>query len=313
MRFGIFVDAACDLPAEVLSDPRIQLLPIPIMAGSRLFVDARDPAVTRKFYRRALSRGTRVTSWQPFGESEIEHVFLSRLIYMFDDVTCLIHAGSRSPIYQRVQAASSPILDKCRALREEVGVEQPFAVRAFDSQSVYAGQGVQVLELARMVRAEAPPARIVPRLEEIVAATYTYVVPDDLAYINARAARKGDRGMGIVNRAVGSALDLKPVIVCRGGETRAVARVRHFGQTLSRVFANIAREIDRGLIAPFVNLSYGGDPAPLMQSSAYQGMARRAQSRGVDVCWSHLSMAGGVALGRGALTVGIVAQEHEFE
>ena len=65
-------------------------------------------------------------------------------------------------------------------------------------------------------------------------------------------------------------------------------------------------------MAPFVNLSYGGDAAPILLLSGYQAMARAATARSVEVHWSHMSMAAGVNVGPRALSVGLVAQTHEF-
>ena len=105
---------------------------------------------------------------------------------------------------------------------------------------------------------------------------------------------------------------MKPIARCFRGETGPVAKVRHFAAAAERVFANVTREIERGLLAPFVNLSFGGDWTAIAQLPGFVALTRAATARGVDVHWSQLSMTAGVNVGPGALTVGIVAQPHEF-
>jgi fatty acid-binding protein DegV len=137
-------------------------------------------------------------------------------------------------------------------------------------------------------------------------------VPSDLRYLQARLGRHGEKGAGFVGTTLGRALDVKPVICCLGGVTGTVAKVRHFNAAAARVFSNVTREIERGLLVPFVNLSFGGDWTSIAQLPEFLALSRAASQRGVEVHWSHLSMSAGVNVGPGALTVGIVAQPHSF-
>ncbi len=312
MRFGILVDAACDVPGAFIAANPVRVLPIPIRIGSRLIVDDRDEAATRQFYARVLAAGITDVESVPLTETEVEALFLERLVLDFDYVIGLTINARQSPVFERAQKASFQVLTKYKSVRAAAGVDGPFAVRLFDTGNVCAAQGVQVLELARLIRAGTPVTRTFRRLDEIVPQTCAYVVPADLRYAHARARRSGAGSVGQLGHAWGRALDLKPIMRCQRGETRAVGKVRGFTAAADRVFANVTREIERGLVAPFVNLSCGGDWTGITRRSAYQAMARAASARGVDVHWSHLSMTAGVDLGPGALTVGIVAQPHEF-
>ena len=169
----------------------------------------------------------------------------------------------------------------------------PFAMRVFDSRNLFAAQGVQIMELARMIRADTPTPRIFRRLEEIIPQTYGYIVPSDLNYLQARARSHG-AGMGFVGHRLGNALDVKPIARCFRGETGPVAKVRHFAAAAERVFANVTREIERGLLAPFVNLSFGGDWTAVAQLPGFIALTKAATARGVDVHRSRLSMVAGV-------------------
>jgi len=198
-------------------------------------------------------------------------------------------------------------------VREKAGVQGPFAMRVFDSQTLFAGQGVQILELARLLREDMPVTRIFKRMDEIIPQTYAYLVPTDLYHLYTRARKRGDKSVGFLGYTLGSALDVKPIARSLRGDTGPVAKVRHFGAACERVFANVTREIERGLLAPFVNLSFGGDWAPIQELAGYQAMAKAAAARGVEICWSHLSITAGVNVGPGSLTVGMIAQPHEFQ
>jgi len=313
MRFGMFLDAACDLPAEVIAANPMFVLPIPIRVADRQLIDNRDEAVTRRFFEKVLAQGMTDVESQPYSEEELEQLFLKKLVLDYDYVICLTIASTRSPIFERTQKSSFNILTRYRPVREAAGMHAPFAMRVYDSKTLFAGQGVQILELARLLREDMPVTRVFKRMEEIIPQTYAYLVPTDLYYLYHRARKRGDRSVGFFGYTLGSALDIKPIARSFRGETGPVAKARHFDAAAERVFANVTREIGRGLLAPFVNLSYGGDWSPILQLPGYHAMAKAAQARGVEICWSHLSITAGVNVGPGALTVGIIAQPHEFE
>jgi DegV family protein with EDD domain len=313
MRFGMFLDAACDLPAAAIAANPMFVLPIPIRVGDRQLVDNRDEAVTRRFFDKVLAAGMTDVESMPYSEEELEQLFLGKLVLDYDYVICLTIASTRSPIFERTQKSSFNILTRYRPVREAAGMQGPFAMRVLDSQSLFAGQGVQMLELARLLREDVPVTRVFKRMEEVIAQTYAYLVPTDLYYLYHRARKRGDRSVGFFGYTLGSALDIKPIARSFRGETGPVAKARHFDAAAERVFDNITREVERGLLAPFVNFSFGGDWAPIQQLPAYRKLVQSARARNVEICWSHLSMSAGVNVGPGALTAGIVAQPHEFE
>jgi DegV family protein with EDD domain len=312
MRFGVLVDAACDLPRSFVAQNPVRVLPVPIRVADKMLVDARDEDVTRKFYERVLSAGITDVESMPYTEAELEALFLERLVLEFDYVICLLINAERSPIFERTRKSSYQILTRYRPARAAANVPGPFAMRVFDSRNMFAAQGVQILELARMIREDTPVTRIFKRMEEIIPQTYGYLVPSDLYYLYTRARKRGDKSVGVLGYTVGNALDIKPIARCLRGHTGPIAKVRHFEAAVERVFANVTREVERGLLAPYVNLSFGGDWTSILGLPAYKALAAAATARGVEIHWSPLSITAGVNVGPGALTVGIVAQDHEF-
>ena len=54
------------------------------------------------------------------------------------------------------------------------------------------------------------------------------MVPRDLYYIRNRARKKGDRSVSLLSAALGTALDIKPVLHAYRGETGPVAKIKGF-------------------------------------------------------------------------------------
>src|SRR3546814_10057775 len=74
------------------------------------------------------------------------------------------------------------------------------------------------------------PNKIRERAELIVQNTYGYMVPRDLHYLRVRGQKKGDRSVGWVGAALGTMLDIKPIIRGYRNETGPVAKLRQIGR-----------------------------------------------------------------------------------
>ena len=239
--------------------------------------------MTRRFFQKVLAEGMTDVESMPYSEQELEQLFLTKLVLEFDYVICLTIASTRSPIFERTQKSSFNILTRYRPVREAAGVHGPFAMRVYDSRSLFAGQGVQILELARLLREDLPVTRVFKRMEEIIPQTYAYLVPTDLYYLYHRARKRGDRSVGFMGYTLGSALDIKPIARSFRGETGPVAKARHFEAAAERVFGNITRQIERGLARPvrqpLVRRRLGADPGCCPRTGRWPRPRRRAAWR----------------------------------
>jgi DegV family protein with EDD domain len=312
MRIGLVVDSACDLPPDFIDKHRIAVLPITIRIGAQEFVDQRDPQATLAFYRDHLANAAEGET-APLSIEQIKRVFLERLVIDYDFVFCLTIASSRSPIFENATQASLAILSQYKPIRARAGVQGPFALRVIDTQNLFAAQGVLAVEAANLIAAGAAPNRIRERLDSLIPNLYLYGLPSDLYHLRARAHKKGDKSVGWFKYAVGSALDIKPLIRGHRNETAPVASLHHFDKGAQRCFQFLARRIREGLLTPIVCLSFGGELERLERLPGYEEMRTVAREHGVEVYTSVMSITGGVNVGEGALSFGFCAAPHEFE
>src|SRR3546814_8458923 len=78
----------------------------------------------------------------------------------------------------------------------------------------------------------------------------------DLYYIRNRARAKGDRSVSLFSAALGTALDIKPVLRGYRGDTGPVAKVKGFDAATQQMFEFAARRVDAGLLTPTVAVCY---------------------------------------------------------
>jgi len=311
MRIGLVVDSACDLPQAFIDEHRIVIMPITVHLGQRDLVDKRDPALTREFYDQHLgAKGDAHTS--PFTVEQIKELFLSRLVVDYDFVFCLTIASSRSPIFENAVRASHAILSEYKPIRARAGHATPFMLRVIDCQNLFAAQGVLVVEAVRMIKAGETPNRIRERLEHLALNTYGYMLPRDLYFLRTRAHKKGDKSVGWLSAALGTALDIKPLLRGFRNETGPCAKLRHFDDGVAKLFAFVGQRIRRGLMAPTLVMSYGGEVAAMEALPGYAELVALARQHGLEVQASVMSVTGGINVGEGALTLAFADEPHEF-
>ncbi|HET8900032.1 MAG TPA: DegV family protein [Rhodanobacteraceae bacterium] len=310
MRIGIVVDSTCDLPRPFIDEHRITLLPITVHLDDEDFVDVRDPDATAAYYRGSAGQRGHAAETEPLSVAAIKALFLDRLVLDYDCVFCLTVSASRSPVHERASQASFAILKDYRAIRQQSGNNAPFLLRVIDTRNLFAGQGVSAVEAIKLIAAESSPGRIRERLEVLTNHTYAYAMPRDLNYIRARTRKRGDRSVSLFSAALGTALDIKPILQCFRGETRPVGKVRGFEHGAQTLLLHVAERVKLGLLTRAVCVSYGGDLGELEALPGYHELAATCAEHRTQLLASVMSITGMVNMGTGALTIGFASEEY---
>lgn len=308
MRIGVVVDSCCDLPKEFIDAHGVVVMPITLRIGDVLVEDRRDPAETHSFYTKYLDKKSEDFAESiPYSVQQIEKLFLERLVLDFDYVFCLTITSGRSQIYDHAMQASRAILTKYKDVRRQAGVPERFGLAVLSSRNMFAGQAVQAAEAIRLIRQGGTPSEIGSRLRQLVEQTHTYMVPADLFHIYKRASKKGDKSIGWGSYALGSVLDVKPILHCHQDATGPVDKVRGFDTGVERLFTKAADRIRRGLEAPYVCISYGGLLTEVPKLPGYTALEQSARENGVEILLSPMSKTAAVNVGPGAVTLAFAA------
>lgn len=303
MRIGVVADATCDLPQEFLQEHRIGILPVAIHLGDEVLNDVRDPEVTLKFYSEQLASKGLNAHTVPFTAEQIREMFLSNMVLEYDYVFCVTITATRSAIFENATKASFAILNDYKNARARQGVSGPFALRVVDSKSMFCGTGVLAAEAAKLSRSGVSSNEIRKRLDELRENIVGYMVPDDLYYIRSRGIKKGEKSIGLLTYAIGSALDIKPVILCYRGETQPVAKVRGYERAVERLFRHVAAELRRGIGTQHLCISYGGPVSRVAALPGYDELAKAAREHNIEILTSIMSATAAVNTGGGCVAV----------
>ncbi|HEY0335396.1 MAG TPA: DegV family protein [Stenotrophomonas sp.] len=312
MRIGIVVDSACDLPVDYIEKHNIVLLPISVRIGEAVLADHRDEEATLSFLHAHVAERGHEAETTPFSVNQIRDLFLERLVIDYDHVFCLTISKLRSQIHENAMQASFAILNDYKPVRQAAGHNSPFALRVIDTLNLFAAQGVTAVEAVRMRDTDANVAQMRARLEQLAENTYGYMIPRDLYYLRNRARAKGDRSVGLLSAALGSALDIKPVLRGYRGVTEPVAKFKGFEPSAQKLFEFTARKVREGLMTPTVCVGYGGELAELRALPGYTALRDACAEKEVMLFESVMSLTGMVNVGKGALAVGFAAEPHSF-
>jgi DegV family protein with EDD domain len=212
MTVRIITDSTCDLPAGVISDLGITVVPLYIHVGNRDYLDGID--ITRdEFYAKLPTfrhhPTTAVPSLQKF-----------RAVY-----EALAEEGASEILSIHISATLSAILDVARKAAEETTTA---VVTAFDSRQLSLGMGFLV-EKAAMMALEGHSAReILVALERQIKRTHVAAALNTLEFLK-RSGR-----MNSVMSMFGEFLQIKPILKMYDGVSEA-ERVRTRKGALKRL------------------------------------------------------------------------------
>lgn len=317
MRIGVVVDSSSDLPQSFFKNGDVELMPTVIMTGDRSFDDLKDERLTIQFHADTLERMKQKyevdVASRPYTSEKIEELFLARLVRQYDHVFCIMASHGRSEIYDHAFKVSRGILTRYKQIRRDAGLDSHFTLAVINSENVFAGTGVLAAEVVRLVKTGAVPSEINRRIHELVPHTYCYLVPPYLDFIYKRASQRGDKSISWMGFKFGAMLDVKPIMIARKDETRAVSKVRGYEHGVEIMFANATRAVEAGLMSPEICVAFGGDPVELLQLPGYSRFKVAATKAGYRIHVSPMSISGSVHAGPGCAEVAFISDKHVFE
>lgn len=202
VRTRIVADSTCDLPAELVAQRGIGLVPLRVNFGDECLKDKFE-ILPDEFYHRLTRDPNHPTTSQPAPE-DFSQVF-RRMKDDEKDVVCVVISSKLSGTINSAGLAS-----------KRVGP----GISVFDSMLASTPVGLMVLKAADLAAEGKTGPEIVAALEKARAHTNALFMVDTLEYL-----RRGGRISG-VKAFFGNLLDLKPILELRDGRVEPLAKAR---------------------------------------------------------------------------------------
>ncbi len=220
---ALIADSTCDLPAELIEQYRIRIIPQIIVWGDQELRDRVD-IQPDEFYRRLSASPQLPTTSQPSVKSFLEHYRAAQA------------EGAQAIVVLTVSSAMSGTYQT--ALQAAQLVDLP--VHVIDSKGPTMTLGWQTLAAARAREAGADVAGIIAAADQVRQTLVQFVYLDTLEYLH-----KGGR-IGNAARFIGALLDLKPLVEInhQTGLVEGADRVRTRRKGLEALYQNFFARLD---------------------------------------------------------------------
>jgi len=220
----VVTDSSCDLPADLVAELDIDIVPLTIRFGNEELVDRRDLS-PKEFWARCTTSPVLPETSAP-SAGAFEDAYRRAAAAGAEGVVCITISSQLSATGQSAQMAAK-------------SVQGEIPVRTVDSLSVTMGLGMMVAAAARLSAEGKDVDEVAAAAERLVPRTRVYGALDTLENL-----KKGGR-VGGAQALIGSMLSIKPIIEVRDGQVEPESKQR----TRSRALRYLADKVrDEGEI-----------------------------------------------------------------
>ncbi len=212
MTVRVITDSTCDLPASVVHELGIQVIPLYIHADGQDYLDGID--ITREqFY-------ARLPEFKESPRTAVPSMIKFRTLF-----DALADEGATEVLAIHISRTLSAVIDVARSAAAET---TSVPVTVLDSGQLSLGTGFMVQTAAELARAGRSVKEILIHLEDQLKRTYVSAALDTLKYL-----RKSGR-MNHVVSTIGALLDLKPILKMYKGVS-GIEKVRTQKKAIKRL------------------------------------------------------------------------------
>ena len=215
MTVKIVTDSSADLPAEIVQEMGITVVPLYVRFGEEVYREQVDISLD-EFYQRLEHGPIHPVTIQP---SPQDFVTAYQKVAPEADGIVSIHISSK-------------LSGTCNsALQGKKLLEKDFPIEVVDSQTITVGLGIICIAAAKMAKAGESLASVVEEVKQMIPNIRLLALLDTLKYL-----QKGGR-IGKAKALLGSILNVKPMITLKEGEVVPAGQTRSRSKGIERLFS----------------------------------------------------------------------------
>lgn len=212
MTVKVVADSVCDLPAEIVRDLDITIIPISVVFGDKVYRDGID-ITTDEFYEKLDSSPEFPTTAVP-PPAEFFNAY-DKAAQGADEVLVLTLSSSLSGLYNAAKMAA-----------EEWRAGKNKRIEVIDTRWVIMAEGFLTMKAARMARQGAKMDEIIEMVKRDINRLATRGVFDTLKYL-----RRGGRISNIA-ALMGNLMHIHPIVGLKNGVVESFGRKRSMDECL---------------------------------------------------------------------------------
>ena len=300
----LIVDSACDLPKSLIEKAHVRLLPATIIYDKKSIQDFRDPETTIGIYASGALGKSHSSETAPTSAREIERILQTLIDTGENDLVIQTVNRVRSPTYENAVEAVSRITKK--------HTNKALSVRLQDSRTIFTGQAVLAAHTIALINKGVNGTKLRRVIDLLSSKVHAYQVPKDVYYLRERARKKGDNSISWLGAVLGRLLQISPIVLALDDQTFPVTKIRGFNKAAETLFKHTIEQVNKGLLSPFVGVSYAGNPKELNTLPGFVELKMAVKARKYQLIVSPMSLSGGVNLGPGTLSVAFATEPYQW-
>jgi len=229
MTVKIVTDSSADLPAELVRELGITVVPLYVRFGEEVYREQVDISLD-EFYQRLEHGSIHPVTIQPNPQDFVE--VYQKLSQETDGIVSIHISSKLSGTYNS-------------ALQGKGMIEKGCPIEVVDSQLITVGLGLICVAAAAMIKAGENLPSVVEEVKQMIPNIHLLDLLDTLKYL-----QKGGR-IGKAKALLGSVLNVKPLVTLKEGEVVPAGQVRSRSKGIERLFSFVenASDIDDLAIA----------------------------------------------------------------
>ncbi|GAI46502.1 unnamed protein product, partial [marine sediment metagenome] len=214
MTAKIVTDSVADLPAQVVNELGITVVPLNVRFGTEVYRDGVD-LTAEQFYDRLVHSKTLPVTSVPSPGSFAEAY--DKLAEETDEILAVIVSAKLSGTYEVALQSIGLMKRKCR-------------VEVIDSQWAVMAEGFIVMKAARAAKAGASLDEVIDVTQKTIPRVDFRAAFDTLEYL-----KRGGR-IGKAQAFLGSMLNINPIITLKGGVVEPAGRTRSRAKAIDYLY-----------------------------------------------------------------------------
>jgi DegV family protein with EDD domain len=214
MTVKVVTDSTCDIPAQLVQELGISVVPIYVVFGDKSYRDKLDIS-ENEFYDKLIHGPVHPTTSIPTPK-DFADVY-NKLAQETDEIISIHLTSRESGTYNAALLARELVTKKCR-------------IEVVDSLSMSMALGLLVTEAGQAAKAGASLEKITELVRQAIPKVHLIFLLDTLKYV-VRGGRLG-KAYGII----GSALRVKPLLTLREGDLSLVGVARTKAKAMERLY-----------------------------------------------------------------------------
>jgi fatty acid-binding protein DegV len=314
-KIAIIVDAACDLPLELVDNDCVFILPFNIeIISSKICAkdDGKEMTKLSLYDSHIYNKSADFARAVSISPHEVEIYFFEHILLKFDGAVFLSTSSARSDVLGVVQTAWTEMSVKAYQFRRDNHLEGNFLFHCVDTKTIGPGCGLLAYVALEASKKIEDLDKFLNYVDQQTSRIHIYGVATDLLYAYTRAKFLNEHHITWGKYALSNILGIKPILGFRNGSLSTVGRTKSFELGVQQINQHLLLMLKQGLRVDLINASFSGNLNDLYEAADFSLLQKKCRKYGVKLNLCQMSTTVALHSGVGTFMAAFCAESSRF-